>query len=296
MVHDIFGKDERYVGYHVGGCEVEITPERVSDYIDATGDRNPWYLGDSPAGCQLAPAFLLYSEAARFREGRRFKWLLPNVFRTLLARQEWEIFLPLKVGESARTHAFIIDRYVKREREYVVLELLCFNSDGYLASRTRLHQSFVTESAPGGNPRRREPERNSAIAHSEQRDGEPIEGPTRTITEQMSFLTSGREHDVHSNPEISRKVGFTNLHVQGSLAVNLIGELMTRRFGLGFYYGGRADVKLVNMLRVGEDVTPRGCIFERYSEGKRMRAAVDVWCEKADGTRIAVGTASALEL
>ena len=30
--------------------------------------------------------------------------------------------------------------------------------------------------------------------------------------------------------------------------------------------------------------------------GKRTRAMVEVWCEKADGTKTIVGTASAIEL
>lgn len=83
--------------------------------------------------------------------------------------------------------------------------------------------------------------------------------------------------------------------MEGSLAVCLIGELMTRHFGRGFYYGGRADVKLTSVLRVGEAATARGLIVERRPEGKRIRAEVEVWCENADGTPIAAGTASALE-
>jgi hypothetical protein len=50
------------------------------------------------------------------------------------------------------------------------------------------------------------------------------------------------------------------------------------------------------VLWVDEVSGPRGRIVERRPEGKRTRAAVEVWCEKADGTKTIVGTASALEL
>src|SRR5262249_26969482 len=154
-----------------------------------------------------------------------------------------------------RTRAFIADRYIKREREYVVLELLFFNHEDCLAARTRLHQSFVIQGeaalAQGLKTEGHEKDDSPAPRAT---TGELIHAPLRTVTAEMSALISGRDPNVHTNPEISNKVGFTDLNVQGSLAVCLIGELMTRRFGLGFYYGGRADVKLTSVLRVGESV------------------------------------------
>jgi hypothetical protein len=35
-------------------------------------------------------------------------------------------------------------------------------------------------------------------------------------------------------------------------------------------------------------------VREQHAEGKRTRVVVDVWCEKVDGTKTIVGTASAL--
>jgi hypothetical protein len=80
------------------------------------------------------------------------------------------------------------------------------------------------------------------------------------------------------------------------LSVCLIAEMMTRRFGLGFYYGGRMDLRLVNVLWGNDTTGPQGRVVERRPEGKRTRADVEVWCEKADGTKTIVGSASALEL
>ena len=70
----------------------------------------------------------------------------------------------------------------------------------------------------------------------------------------------------------------------------------SRRFGLGFFYGGKMDLRLVNVVW-GNDVTgPRGRILERRPQGERTRAEVEAWCEKSDGTKTIVGSASALEL
>jgi hypothetical protein len=79
------------------------------------------------------------------------------------------------------------------------------------------------------------------------------------------------------------------------LSVCLVAEMMTRRFGLGFMLGGRMDLRLVNVLWAEETTGARGRILERRREGDHTRAEVEVWCEKADGTKTIVGAASAIE-
>jgi hypothetical protein len=71
---------------------------------------------------------------------------------------------------------------------------------------------------------------------------------------------------------------------------------MTKRFGLGFLYGGKLDVRLVNVVWGNDTTAPRGRIVGRNPEGKRTRAEVEVWCDKSDGIKTIVGSASALEL
>ena len=41
-------------------------------------------------------------------------------------------------------------------------------------------------------------------------------------------------------------------------------------------------------------ITARGKVREEITEGARRRILLDVWAEKADGTKAVVGTASAL--
>ena len=55
------------------------------------------------------------------------------------------------------------------------------------------------------------------------------------------------------------------------------------------------DVNLVNVLWGGDGVRARGQLLERTSTGHGLeRATVRVWVEKDDGTKVVVGTASAL--
>jgi acyl dehydratase len=69
---------------------------------------------------------------------------------------------------------------------------------------------------------------------------------------------------------------------------------MAHAFGIGWHLAGKLDVRLVNVVWPNDTLTTRGKVREEIAEGSRRRALLDVWCEKADGTKTVVGTASAL--
>lgn len=290
----VFDSSEIYVGRDFGGAEYEITPELIERYIAGTGDDNPWYRGQSPLGGPVAPALILHSAVFRTHD-----WYLPNVYGNLHARQECDLLAPVMVGERLHTRSVIVDRYMKRDREYVVNETLIFNEAGRLVTRSRTHQSFLlAERAAGAamavdKSREKNPARSFKVG---ERGGEPVESPMIHVSEAMCMAFSGPARNYHTDRDEARKLGFPEIVVQGMLSVCLAGAMMTRRFGVGFLSGGRFDLRLVNVLWANETSAARGRILARHREGARTRAEVEAWCEKSDGTKTAVGTASALEL
>jgi acyl dehydratase len=203
------------------------------------------------------------------------------------------------VGERLTTRSLIIDRYIKRDREYVVNEVIVTNAAGQVVSRSRTHQSFLLpeqtrkDSFVVDRSREKDAARSFKVG---ERGGEPIETPMRRITEEMCMAFSGPARNYHNDRQKAIELGFPEIVVQGMLSVCLVSEMMTRRFGVGFLYGGRMDLRLVNVLWGNEVTGARGRVIERRPEGKRTRAEVEVWCEKSDGTKTIVGSASALEL
>jgi 3-hydroxybutyryl-CoA dehydratase len=289
----VFGKNEIYVGRDFGGAEYGITPELIERYIAGTGDDNPWYRGASPFGGPVAPALIVHSAVFHTHS-----WYLPNLYGNLHARQEFDFLAPVMVGERLRSRSVIVDRYVKRDREYVVNETLIFDSSGRMVTRGRTHQSFLlSDSAKGSfavdKSRERDTARSFKVGDS---GGEPIDSPMVKVTEAMCMAFSGPARNYHTDREEALKLGFPEIVVQGMLSVCLAGAMMTRRFGAGFLCGGRFDLRLVNVLWAGESSAARGRILERRPEGAHTRAQVEVWCEKADATKTVVGTGSALEL
>lgn len=286
----IVREGEVYVGLDCGHREYVITPQIVQEYADAVQDHNPWYSGPSPFGGAVAPALLRHSEAYRDRH-----WYLPNIYGNLHAKQEFELFQPIMVGEHITAHSLVVDRYVKRGRDYVVNEVLTFGDDGRLRLRGRYHQGFLQGEAAGivvGKEREREPARRFQVGG----DGALEEVPpvVKTVTMDMCQRFSGPHKNYHNDLEEARKLGFPEVLVQGLMSICFLSEMMTKRFGEGWYRGGRMAVNLVNILWLGETVTARGLVKELTAEGAHQRAHLEVWCQKPDATVTIVGSASAL--
>ncbi len=286
-----FDHHEVYVGKDVGGRECPVTPELVSIYEAGTGDRNAWYRGDSPFGAAIAPALLLHSEVYR-----DLSWYLPNLIGNLHARQEWQMFRPMMVGEVVRTRSTVVERYRKRNRDYVVNEVLITDAAGRWLQRSRTHQSFLAD----------EPTRDAVVVDKDRErrgdrrfevgggTGEEIPSTSRKILLPMCQAFSGPEKNYHNDRDMARMLGFPDIVVQGMMSICFLSEIMTRAFGAGWFLGGSLDVSLVNVVWAEDTVVSRGKVREERPEGSKTRVVLDVWCEKPDGTKAVVGRASAL--
>lgn len=273
-----------YVGRDFGGRDVMIDQERVERYIAALGQRLPIYAG-------LAPALVLHSECYE-----NLQWYLANIWGNLHARQEWELFGEVAIGSRVRTHGFIRDRYRKRGRDYVVKETWVQDGDGRLLSRGLTHQSFLipkTEAAPAVAVDKQREKRTDRVFEIGGR-GRALEPLGMRVSEDVCMAFSGPTENYHTNREAARALGFPDIVVQGMLPVCLVSELLTRDFGRGWLAGGKMDVRLVNVLWADDVVEARADEIEEVPEADRTRVHLDVWVEKNDGTKVVVGTASAL--
>jgi acyl dehydratase len=292
-----------FVGRDMSGHEYTITPEMVRRYEDGTEDRNDWYRTASPFDGPVAPALLFHSEVYR-----NLAWYLPNLIGNLHAKQEWELFHPMFVGDAVQTHSTVVERYVKRNREYVVNEVVISGTDGRWLQRSRTHQSFLidTASSAASTPvsgagkegafivdkdREKRADRTFVIGEGPGAELQPI---AKTITHAMCQAFSGPHRSYHTDQEMARALGFPDIVVQGMMSVCFLSELMTRNFGAGWFCGGKLSVSLVNVVWPNDPLAVRGKVRGEAAEGSKTRIHCDVWCEKPDGVKTIVGRASAL--
>ena len=279
----LYAEHEVHVGQDVGGRETTIEADDVARYVAGTG-------GARNGGTRFAPALLFHSEVYR-----SLAWYLPNIFGNLHARQEWELFAPLERNATVRTRTTVVERYRKRDREYVVGEVLLTDADGRWLQRSRTHQSFLVDKERRSTVVDREREKRSdRVFVIGEGDGEEIAPLVRPITIAMCEAFSGPGKNYHNDREMAQMLGFPDIVVQGMMSVCFVSDLMEQAFGDGWHFGGKLDVRLVNVVWVGDQITTRGKVREETEEGGRRRVHLDVWCEKGDGTKTLVGTASAL--
>jgi len=285
-----------HVGRFCGSNEYDITPEVVAFYADALEDRHALQ-------SEFAPPLLHHSECYQFVG----EWYLKNLFGNLHARQDWELFEPIRVGSRVRSLSTIVDRFQKRGRDYVVNETDLFDvQTGHLLVRGRTFQSFLPPKPEGAEAENGDGfvvDQDTAGAKARAREARPpfpaatgpdLEPTIQRIDERRCWMFSGPGKNYHTDREQARKLGFPDIVVQGMMSTCFVSQVMQREFGMGWLAGGRMSLKLTNVLWVDESVTVCGKIRDEVTEGHAVRVHCEVWADKEDGTRIALGDASAL--
>jgi hypothetical protein len=279
-----------YAGKDLGTLELTVTDEMVQHYIKGLDAPNPWYTATSPFGGPVAPVIVFQQADSQFKG-----WYLDNLFGNLWRRQEWEIHAPTRVGQVLRCSAQVVDRYRRRDRDVVAQEMWVRDEAGNLIARSIHHQSFMAEQT-SGEVALRDPISKEGARQGSEPSGEPLSLELRkTFSPEMCDEFFYRNRNYHNDKDASKELGFQDTVIGGRMTISCVTELLTRHFGRGFYLGGRLDVKFTNVLWPNEPFTTRGIITGRRVENGQTRADVRVYCEKADGTKVIVADASALE-
>ncbi len=98
---------------------------------------------------------------------------------------------------------------------------------------------------------------------------------------------------IHSD-EAARKMGYARGIVPGNTTIAYLSEMLTNFFGEGWVKGGKSSVSFIGPVYDGDELTCRGTVRSRASEGSSVRLVLDVWIENPQGEKVVVGTASGL--
>lgn len=120
------------VGYEFPSVQYEITKDQVMKYVEAVGDSNPLYIDEEYAkrrskyGGLIAPptiAALVTTLRVVLGDVR----IPPG---TTHAGQYFKFIKPIKPGDRLVVEIKITDKYVKREKKFVVIESTVKNVTG----------------------------------------------------------------------------------------------------------------------------------------------------------------------
>jgi len=121
--HDLF---QARIGDALGSREFVITEEMVERNAWANDDYNPWYMDDSPFGGRIiSPVYLASFDAQLF-----YGYYAYPAGGSLFAKQEFEYFAPVKIGERYTMTGTLVDIYKRRGRTFFKARIMVTDRDG----------------------------------------------------------------------------------------------------------------------------------------------------------------------
>ena len=280
---------QAYAGKQLGSREFVATGAALNDFCGGLAIDPSWYVEHSPYATPIAPSMIVNAVDGGF-PGDGYG----NNLGTLWIRQQWDLMGAVIPGVKYTATGQVVDMYEHRNRIVKNQEVSVWSPDGVHVARGRHHQSYSLDQT-SGKVELRDPNTKESNRSFPTPNGEHLEAIDRIITPEMCNTFYGGNTNFHTDQAAARALGFEDVIVSGRITMSYIGVIMERRFGAGWYEGGRMDIKFTNVLFLNERVIARGVVTDTIEENGLGRAHVAVWVEKEDGTVVIVGTASALE-
>ncbi|SDH99903.1 Acyl dehydratase [Agrococcus jejuensis] len=285
-----------------GPVEVLVDRRAVLDHAFAQDDFRDWYFVDSPFGGPVAHPLVLANELLfLFYQGYD-----GNTAQGLHTHEHLTFRSPIRHGETVTIDGGYTEKYERRGQGYVTLEATATGADGRVLVEHvgREIMRTVAGDVVGGRRSEGEPRPRtvlgtvdaSAPMAERAAHGLPERAalPSRTTTftqDQMSvFSWAGRGFaNVHTSVEKAAQSGLDRTIVQAQQQTGHVLANLVDVFGASWFTSGDLDLRFVSPAFVGDALTTSGAVLGE-TDG---RLEVEVWVEKADGTRTAVGWASA---
>ena len=125
-------------GEQFGPIELVVDDHRIKSYAYALDDYHPWYFVASPFGGRIGHATLLSNPLLAIYV---LGYNRGNV-AGLHAREELELFGPVKLGQRLTLHGAFTDKFTKRGKGYTVLTAEARDESGKVLVRSKGTEVF----------------------------------------------------------------------------------------------------------------------------------------------------------
>jgi len=122
-------------GQPLGPVTHEIKAATHRDYCTATGETDSLFLAPDGSDAALIVPPAISNLFSTHVLG------LPGINRPsgdIHAGHEYEFIRPVRVGDVITTHGYLIEKYRKRGRRYLIFDTLSLNAEGALVIRCRV--------------------------------------------------------------------------------------------------------------------------------------------------------------
>lgn len=286
------------VGEEFGPSFVTVNDRLVRDFAYSVDDFNPQFLYPSPGGVHFGHPTLLCREA---RDIIGTVYDIASGGAGMHAKHECELHSCPKVGETYSITGRHIEKYLKREKQYIVLESEVRGASGELVLKQRSTHIRALKPGVAKAPSQAVADEPKGVAPpvyvQDLKDLEPgmmLRSLKKVFAQEHLTVFAGTSWpNIHNDPSIARSAGLRGTVVSGLQTMAAVSELMDGYGGEGWRNGGSLAVAFTAPAFVDETIEIGGAIKDvGESDGRRWFLA-DVWCDSQTGARVLAGTARA---
>jgi acyl dehydratase len=271
----------------LGPVEVSVSANAVRRYCEDWDDPNEIYLESSPFGFPVVPPMFLAGLTGFQLLGSRY-----NARATVGARSEHRSIQPARVGSRLITAGSIVEKYLRRGLEYVVVESRTRDQDGRDIRWSRDHILLGVERRPGSAQARAPRAAPPAPPVAPERAGPEIPA-TRKKAYQKALAERRFSHNSIHNDEYTRRQGYAGALMSAYVLCGYMSELLVNFFGPDWLRGGWLSLAFINGgVQQGDPICCRGVVTGTSEEADGRRHELDIWMEKGSGRRVVAGRAS----
>ncbi|MBI3980296.1 MAG: hypothetical protein HY331_19145, partial [Chloroflexi bacterium] len=255
---------------------------------------------------ELKPVAILVRRRYRYRPGQRH----------INARHNAEYFNPPRPGKRLIISGRVADKYVKRDKPYVVFEVEVTDEDGLLVERYR--RTRMVAAAKLGEKwwgrADRVPPTGLAVppARTVVTSGEQWSGPANRdtpagsagppVSKELTFdkmrffeaILPDRPSNHSTSEDVAGEEGLGSPIASAHHTISYTHEMLNKLLGPSWVRGGSLDLKFLRPVVPGDTLTIKGLVKDKRAEDDKVRLFIDVWAENQKGEKTAVGEASGL--
>ena len=208
-------------------------------------------------------------------------------YRGLHAKEDCRFFGPARLNSTVTADVFLVEQYIRREKEYVTVEGRFVDDRGMLLAITRATHMLVDHD-PGRTRARSPAAAASLVEGGLLSDLPPL---TKAMTLEKQQLYSGPGRNYHTDDAVAQRLGFDRAFAQGLMSFAYLSEMLTGCFGESWLYSGRLAVNFLRRVYPGDVLTCGGRLRTRTFQGSKEPLGLDVWCANQAGALVTVGVA-----
>jgi acyl dehydratase len=285
------------VGEEFGPLRVKVDERLLRDFAYAVDDFDPVFLWSDGEGRRIGHPTLLCREA---RDVIATHYDIASGGAGMHAKHALEIHACPEIGETVTVTGRHAEKFLKRGKQYIVLESEVHAANGALLLRQRsthiraLEPGVARTAGPAPAPQAPQAPIGIATGVTEIRPGVALPTLRRRFTQEMLTVFAGCGwSNIHNDPAIARKAGLRGTVASGLQSMAAVSSLIHDAFGRGWREGGRLDVAFTASCFVDETIEAGATVTDIQSEGGRRFALLDLRCDTDAGVRVLAGTARA---